>query len=117
MTPHNLIQVGFPLIEEPQEKHLDQLINVKVSDLNPPESETLDSLLRLASRISTREGFVSEYMDRLSRFERKTEVYWSVEADHMKIFGRTRYNGYEVFASVLSKWNKKRMSKRHPCSI
>ena len=65
-------------------------------------------LLELASKISTREGFVDEYFKRLPNHDKNGEAYWDVESDHRSIFGRTRYNGHEVFATVLSKWNKRR---------
>ena len=65
-------------------------------------------LLRLAPKISTREGFVDEYFKRLKDHRSHGDAYWSVEHDHMDLFGRTRYNGHEIFASVLSKWNKAR---------
>ena len=68
-------------------------------------------LLRLAPKISTREGFVEEYFVRLKDSDTNANAYWSVEHDHMSIFGRTRYNGHEVFASVLSRWNNKRRSE------
>ena len=57
-------------------------------------------------KISTRDGCVDEYFDRLKHHDTNANAYWSVEHDHMSLFGRTWYNGHEVFASVLSRWNK-----------
>ena len=51
-----------------------------------------------------------EYFQRLKDHDTRANAYWSVEHDHMSIFGRTRYNGHEVFATVLSRWNTKRRS-------
>lgn len=76
----------------------------------PKDPKHLVRLLELAPKISTREGFVDEYFTRLKDHETRANAYWSVENDHMSIFGRTRYNGHEVFASVLSRWNAKRRS-------
>jgi len=67
------------------------------------DPKTLLRLLQLAPKISTREGFVDEYFQRLKDHDTRANAYWSVEHDHMSIFGRTRYNGHEVFASVLSR--------------
>lgn len=76
----------------------------------PKDPKQLVRLLELAPKISTREGFVDEYFTRLKDHETRANAYWSVEDDHISIFGRTRYNGHEVFASVLSRWNAKRRS-------
>ena len=76
----------------------------------PDDPKILIRLLELAPKISTREGFVEEYFKRLPEHESNANAYWSVEHDHMSIFGRTRYNGHEVFATVLSRWNAKRRS-------
>ncbi len=77
-----------------------------------PNPHELIRLLNLAPKISTREGFIDEYFDRLPQFHSNGDAYWSVEHDHMSVFGRTRYNGHENFASVLSRWN----TKRRDCS-
>ena len=76
----------------------------------PKDPKQLVRLLDLAPKLSTRDGFVDEYFVRLKHHETRANAYWSVEHDHMSIFGRTRYNGHEVFASVLSRWNNKRRS-------
>tara|TARA_R100001440_G_scaffold72763_1_gene96837 strand:- start:499 stop:735 length:237 start_codon:yes stop_codon:yes gene_type:complete len=68
--------------------------------------DNLIRLLTLARKISTREGFVDEYLDRLPNAPTCGDAYWSVEDDHETIFGRTRYNGHDTFKTVLSKWNK-----------
>lgn len=70
--------------------------------------DTLIRLLELAPKISTREGFVGEYFDRLKSHTSCADSYWDVESDHISIFGRTRYNGHDTFKVVLSKWNKAR---------
>lgn len=75
---------------------------------NPNNPNELIRLLNLAPKISTREGFIDEYFSRLRDHHCNGDAYWSVEHDHMSVFGRTRYNGHENFASVLSRWNKKR---------
>jgi len=75
---------------------------------NPNNPQKLVRLLDLAPKISTREGFIGEYLDRLSDHTSTSDAYWSVEHDHMSVFGRTRYNGHDNFASVLSRWNAKR---------
>ena len=72
------------------------------------QPHNLIRLLSLARKISTREGFVDEYLDRLSQSPTCGDAYWSVEEDHETIFGRTRYNGHDTFKVVLSKWNKAR---------
>ena len=56
--------------------------------------------------------FISEYFQLLKDHDTRANAYWSVEHDHMSIFGRTRYNGHEVFATVLSRWNTKRRFRR-----
>jgi len=76
----------------------------------PKDPNQLIRLIELAPKISTRDGFVDEYFQRLKDHDTRANAYWSVEHDHMSIFGRTRYNGHEVFASVLSRWNNKRRS-------
>lgn len=65
-------------------------------------------LLKLARVISTKEGFIREYFNRLPEHKSNSSAYWSVESDHMKIFERQKYNGHDVFASVLSRWNSKK---------
>jgi len=75
---------------------------------NPNNPQKLIRLLDLAPKISTRQGFIEEYFERLSDHPSNGDAYWSVEHDHMSVFGRTRYNGHENFASVLSRWNTKR---------
>tara|TARA_Y100001937_G_C7085598_1_gene315200 strand:+ start:629 stop:880 length:252 start_codon:yes stop_codon:yes gene_type:complete len=75
----------------------------------PPED--LIRLLDIAPKISTKDGFIHEYLERLSDYETTGDAYWSVENDHMSVFGRTRYNGHENFSSVLSRWNSKRRGK------
>ena len=77
---------------------------------NPNNPKKLIRLLDLAPKISTREGFIDEYFQRLPAHHSNGDAYWSVEHDHMTVFGRTRYNGHENFASVLSRWNTKRRS-------
>ena len=74
------------------------------------DPKQLIRLIELAPKISTREGFVEEYFVRLKDNDTNANAYWSVEHDHMSLFGRTRYNGHEVFSSVLSRWNAKRRS-------
>tara|TARA_R110002153_G_scaffold168261_1_gene320974 strand:+ start:314 stop:562 length:249 start_codon:yes stop_codon:yes gene_type:complete len=74
------------------------------------DPKQLIRLIELAPKISTREGFVEEYFVRLKDNDTNANAYWSVEDDHMSLFGRTRYNGHEVFSSVLSRWNAKRRS-------
>ena len=74
--------------------------------MNHPDH--LIRLLKLAPKISTRDGFVKEYFDRLPNHRTCADSYWAVEDDHISIFGRTRYNGHDTFKVVLSKWNKAR---------
>jgi hypothetical protein len=76
---------------------------------NPNNPKKLIRLLELAPTISTKDGFIGEYLKRLSKHSTTSDAYWSVEHDHMTVFGRTRYNGHENFASVFSRWNKKRI--------
>tara|TARA_R110002050_G_scaffold87919_4_gene186012 strand:- start:547 stop:795 length:249 start_codon:yes stop_codon:yes gene_type:complete len=75
---------------------------------NPNEPKKLIRLLEIAPKISTKNGFIDEYLQRLSNHTSTSDAYWSVEDDHMTVFGRTRYNGHENFASVFSRWNAKR---------
>lgn len=74
-------------------------------NLNP---DNLIRLLSLARKLSTREGFVDEYFKRLKDHRSHGDAYWSVEHDHMDLFGRTRYNGHDTFKTILSKWNRAR---------
>ena len=94
----------------PSKQHPRQLQHPNIVSSPPKDPKQLIRLLDLAPKLSTRDGFVDEYFVRLKHHETRANAYWSVEHDHMSIFGRTRYNGHEVFASVLSRWNNKRRS-------
>ena len=79
----------------------------------PAPKRTPTELLALAPIISTRDGFIDTYLDRLPIYKTAADAYWSVEHDHMPIFGRTKYNGHQSFASVFSRWNNRRRSNQN----
>jgi hypothetical protein len=53
---------------------------------NPNNPKKLIRLLDLAPKISTREGFIDEYFQRLPAHHSNGDAYWSVEHDHMTVF-------------------------------
>lgn len=68
-------------------------------------------LLAFAPKLIDRDGFIQVYYDKLQEHKKAGEAYWAVEDIHQTIFGRTKYNGHEVFKSVLSRWNSARRDK------
>lgn len=54
------------------------------------------------------EGFIQRYFDFLPIYETCKEAYEAVERQHELAFGKRKYGEYAYFASVLSRWNKKK---------
>ena len=92
-----VMAIGQAMTEQSTLQHNPrQLHHPNIVSIPPKDPKELVRLLELAPKISTRDGFVDEYFVRLKHHDTRANSYWSVENDHMSIFGRTRYNGHEV---------------------
>ncbi len=70
-----------------------------------------DPSIRLMRKLSTREGFIDEVLNRLPFYKSQIDSYWSVEHDHMTFFDRPRYSGHESFKTQVSKARRQKRQK------
>jgi len=70
-----------------------------------------DPSIRLMRKLSTREGFIDEVLNRLPIYKSQIDSYWSVEHDHMTFFDRPRYSGHESFKTQVSKARRQKRQK------
>lgn len=70
-----------------------------------------DPSIRLMRKLSTREGFIDEVLNRLPLYKSQIDSYWSVEHDHMTFFDRPRYSGHESFKTQVSKARRQKRQK------
>ena len=70
-----------------------------------------DPSIRLMRKLSTREGFIDEVLNRLPLYKSQIDSYWSVEHDHMTFFDRPRYSGHESFKTQVSTARRQKRQK------
>lgn len=72
---------------------------------------TCEEKLKLARKLNTAEGFVDEYQNRLYKYKRNVDAYWSVEEDYFTLFGRNRYSCYQSFHTILRRILKRNRTR------
>lgn len=61
----------------------------------------------LIQSISTKQGFLDRYMYHLYEHETQLAAYEATESEHIAIFNRRKYSGYDSFRKVKNRNTKK----------